>query len=318
MFTVVIPLYNKAHSIERTLGTVLAQNFTKFEVLIVDDGSTDNGVEIIKKYSDDVRIKIVQQDNQGVSVARNRGVFDAKYEYIAFLDGDDEWLPNYLTTMYDAISNYPLAGMICCGGYVRNADQSVVLRVAKKFQGKTLRINFFENPHVFVHTSATVVSKKVFSSINGFPVGMKRNQDYALFFSLALITEVIYCGVPLSIYVGGVEGQATSTPINLVLPHVLKRFNIVHDLWIKTNKINKLYPVFTKYEIRHMILNALRSDDQITIDYIIENLSDSLKELFSSFEMKLYSNARFKNMSTAYIFLTKIKWRSHGYPYIGQ
>ena len=84
MFTVVIPLYNKAHSIERTLGTVLAQNFTNFEVLIVDDGSTDNGVEIVKRYTDDIRIKIVQQNNQGVSVARNRGVFEAKYEFIAF------------------------------------------------------------------------------------------------------------------------------------------------------------------------------------------------------------------------------------------
>ena len=103
MFSVIIPLFNKAHTIERTLKSVINQTFTNFEVIIVDDESTDKGIEIINKLTDYTRIKIIRQVNQAVSVARNVGVANAKYEYIAFLDGD--WDPNYLATINNALKN---------------------------------------------------------------------------------------------------------------------------------------------------------------------------------------------------------------------
>ena len=99
MFSVIIPLYNKSHTIVRTLSTVLDQTYKEFEIIIVNDGSTDNGVQIIKDYTTDKRIRIIEQNNQGVSVARNIGVQHAKYELIAFIDGDDEWLSEYLSKM---------------------------------------------------------------------------------------------------------------------------------------------------------------------------------------------------------------------------
>lgn len=116
MISVVIPLYNKEHTITRTLGTVLNQTYKDFEVVIINDGSTDNGVSVIQNFSTDSRIKIINQSNQGVSVARNEGVRNATYEYVAFLDGDDEWLPNYLSKMYEAIQKFPNAGLFCCAG----------------------------------------------------------------------------------------------------------------------------------------------------------------------------------------------------------
>ena len=103
MFSVVIPLFNSAHTIERTLKSVINQTFTNFEIIIVDDGSTDNSIEIINKLTNDIRLKIIKQKNQGVSVARNNGVRNAQYEYIAFLDGDDEWELKYLETIHKAI-----------------------------------------------------------------------------------------------------------------------------------------------------------------------------------------------------------------------
>ena len=93
--SVVIPLYNKAPYIERAIRSVLAQTFQDFEIIVVDDGSTDNGAEIIKNY-DDSRIRLIRQKNQGPGVARNVGLQMASGSYVSFLDADDEWLPSFI------------------------------------------------------------------------------------------------------------------------------------------------------------------------------------------------------------------------------
>ena len=99
MFSVVIPSFNSAHTIERALKSVFNQTFTNFEIIIIDNGSTDNGIEIINKLTNDIRLKIIKQKNQGISFARNTGIRNAQYEYIAFLDSDDEWESKYLETI---------------------------------------------------------------------------------------------------------------------------------------------------------------------------------------------------------------------------
>ena len=124
MITVVIPLYNKAHTIKDTLNTVLNQTYSEYEIIIVNDGSTDNGVQIIKDNFNDKRIRIINQKNFGVSVARNRGIKEAKYNYIALLDADDNWHPDYLSIMQDAINKYPNSSLICSGGHVHARNEA--------------------------------------------------------------------------------------------------------------------------------------------------------------------------------------------------
>ena len=106
MFSVVIPLYNKEALIEQTVERVLLQTYQDFEVIVVDDGSTDKGVEVVKEF-DDKRIRIIQQENQGVSAARNKGIEESQGEYIAFLDADDKWETDYLETQHCLIKKYP-------------------------------------------------------------------------------------------------------------------------------------------------------------------------------------------------------------------
>ena len=199
MISVVIPLFNKQNTIVNTINSVINQTFKNFEVIVVNDGSTDDSVFRIQNKFDDVRMRIIHQVNQGVSVARNRGVLEARYDCIAFIDGDDLWMPNYLQMVVKAMQDFPQCGMYCSAGLVRNPEGDY-LRLSNKHKSKICEIDFFQNPHVFVHTSAVVMRKSLFKTVGGFPVGMKRNQDYALFYSAALLTTVVYVGYPLSIY----------------------------------------------------------------------------------------------------------------------
>jgi glycosyltransferase involved in cell wall biosynthesis len=107
--SVVIPLYNKGPHIARALNSVLAQTFQDFEVIVVDDGSTDDGAEVVRGF-DDPRIRLIQQENRGVSAARNRGIEAARAELVAFLDADDEWLAGHLEVLLRLRDKYPEAG----------------------------------------------------------------------------------------------------------------------------------------------------------------------------------------------------------------
>ena len=104
-FSVIVPLYNKENFVENTLKSVLNQNFTDFEVIIVNDGSIDKSEEKVKGFNDD-RIKYFYQENQGASSARNFGIEKANSNYIAFIDADDYWFPNFLQEMFNNINEF--------------------------------------------------------------------------------------------------------------------------------------------------------------------------------------------------------------------
>ena len=116
MISVVIPLYNKEKQIANTLQTVLKQTFQDFEIVIVNDGSTDNSVAEVEKVQDS-RIRVIHQQNAGVASARNKGIEESKYDLVAFLDADDEWKPEYLETQYKLYLKYPE-----CSVYVVNYE----------------------------------------------------------------------------------------------------------------------------------------------------------------------------------------------------
>jgi len=314
MFSVVIPLYNKSHTISRTLNSVLVQTFMEFEIVIVNDGSTDDGVQKIIELTSDDRIKIINQENQGVSVARNNGVKNSKFEYVAFLDGDDEWFPSYLENIKNAIFSFPKAGMYCSAGIVKNADGSEYYRLADKYKNTICEISFFENPHVFLHTSSTVVSKKAFDQTDGFPLKMQPQEDFALFFSLALKFQVIYCGKISSIYNGGVDGQATSINLDSMTNHFINRMNIVFNIWIKSELKNKLYLVFTKYELRHTLYNDLKKSNYNSINSILINLDSRLISHFLKLELFIIKKPSTRFLAMIYLLFTKLIWRLNGFP----
>lgn len=106
--SVVVPLYNKAQYLKRCLQSICAQTFSEFELIVVDDGSTDAGGHIARTLGD-ARIRVIQQQNAGPGAARNRGLAEVQGEYVAFLDADDEWLPDYLSRAVLALDAHPTA-----------------------------------------------------------------------------------------------------------------------------------------------------------------------------------------------------------------
>lgn len=316
MFSVVIPLYNKEHTILSTLSTVLNQTYKEFEIVIVNDGSIDDGVQKIRSYTADSRIKIIEQENQGVSAARNTGVHNAKYDYIAFLDGDDEWLPEYLSKMKEAVELFPASEMYCSAGLGRNGDGIISKRQINKYVGKVRPFDFFENPHVFLHIGATVVTKQLFNKTNGFPIGMRRNEDFAFLYSAALFTQPIYSGFPLSVYVGGIEGQATKESIyesQNLLNDMVSRYNLVYKNWIQAGATNTSFIVFMKYELRHFFMINIYNSEFATNTYCLNNLNPDILHHFNYFDKNILKCSRYKKASILYFKLTKLKWMTNGY-----
>lgn len=295
MISVVIPLYNKAHTIVKTLNTVMCQTYNDFEVIIVNDGSTDNGVEVIKMNFSDRRIRIINQENAGVGAARNRGAEEARGEWLAFLDGDDEWHPHYLSIVKDAIDKYPEAGMVFTGGLITDVHNPDIIyyRVAKKYVGQTRLINLFECPVLLSHTSGTTISRELFQTVGGFPRGMKCCEDFTCTQCAALLAPAAYVGLPISKYNGDVEGQITSVGPEVRIgwiQYVIKYYNTVMVAFKTYGSTNQMVKEFFRYDIRHRIKCYLAKRNYKGLDYFLSNLSSDNSALLNSAEKWLYKN----------------------------
>jgi len=115
--SVIIPLYNKARYIRRTLDSVLAQTYGDFEVIVVDDGSNDDGPDVVNSYNDS-RIRLIHQENAGPGAARNHGTRRSKSALVTYLDADDEWLPEFVRTSVRILADHPDCDFAASGYYI--------------------------------------------------------------------------------------------------------------------------------------------------------------------------------------------------------
>lgn len=197
MISVVIPLYNKEKQIKETLYSVLNQKYQDFEIVIVDDGSTDNSVLEVQKVKDE-RIRLIHQQNAGVSAARNKGINESRGEFIAFLDADDEWDSNYLSAQYELIEKYHTCDVFAtdyCFKNLRGEERNTIIRNVPFDSENGILTNYFRvaatsNPPLW--TSAVVVSREAIKQIGGFPVGVKSGEDLLTWARLAAGYKIAY------------------------------------------------------------------------------------------------------------------------------
>ena len=198
MFSVVIPLYNKELSIKNTIQSVLNQSYQNFEILIINDGSVDGSVDIVKNIKDE-RIRLIHQNNQGVSSARNKGIQEAKYEWIAFLDGDDLWESNHLEEILKMMRVYPDNKV-----YVTSFNYSDKRKMFKyERNNRIFKIdNYFEEAikEELIWTSIIVVHKECFNEVGLFNINFNRGEDLDLWARLAKKFTIIKSSDVTAIY----------------------------------------------------------------------------------------------------------------------
>jgi len=217
-FSVVIPLYNKQNSILSTLESVIQQKYPADEIIIIDDGSTDTSVDLVKQKGIK-NLRIIQQKNQGVSAARNKGIEVAKHDHIAFLDADDQWLPLYLDEIALMIEKFPSSLMYCCRYQCREKNGDIVdakIRMGNKRKTFAIMENYFEiasQGDLPFMISSTVAHKSLFDNIGNFPVGETMGEDQDLFCRSVKHQAIAYSSNIHLIYNRNTENRACENNI---------------------------------------------------------------------------------------------------------
>lgn len=273
MYSIIIPLYNKADYIEKAINSVHSQTFKDFELIIINDGSTDKSFEILNKIDfKSIDYRIINQDNVGVSTTRNKGVKLAKYTYIAFLDADDWWEPTFLEEMRNLIFEFPEAGIYGSGYFIVNNNIKVkdTIGVDKNFScgiinycavyAKTLCMPLW--------TGASVIKKDLFEQENGFKPKLKMGEDFDLWIRIALKYPVALINKPLSNYNQDVDINARAVDyFKIYEPETFFIFNLDYlsqsetvnsDLKILLDKL-RTYTLL-QYRIQNVHLEAYKKE----------------------------------------------------------
>ncbi len=206
-FSVIIPLYNKAPYVAKAIGSVLAQTFTDFELVIMDDGSKDVSFEIAKEaINGHGHCHLIRQRNAGVSMARNNAVALSQGEYLCFLDADDWWEPMFLEEMTKLIDEFPEAGIYGTNYTIVNeAKHKTRVALVGVEQGfEKGYINYCQAYARTMYMPLTSISvaipRIVFDEMGGFPQGIKLGEDFLLWIRMALKYKVAFLNKPLAYY----------------------------------------------------------------------------------------------------------------------
>ncbi len=214
MISIVIPLYNKELTIASTLEAILKQSFKEFEIIIVNDGSTDESLRIVQGV-EDTRLRLINQKNQGVSAARNRGVMEARYDWIAFLDADDLWKDDYLREMVLAMEEYP-GKNIFSNGYsiVYKTQESRYTNVTLPNDGEIGVVDYIDAISVGqgpMNSSNSLIRKSLLIDSGMFKIGHKRYEDHDVWLRLYEEDGVVFINKKLLLINRSIPNRASSS-----------------------------------------------------------------------------------------------------------
>lgn len=199
MFSVIIPLYNKEFSIKNTIQSVLNQTFQEFEIVVVNDGSTDNSIKVVEQF-DDFRIRIINKQNGGVSSARNLGIKHSNYQWILFLDADDQIYNNCLETYKRICEKYSFAELITTNFDLLSGNKKRDF-CKLKHEGLIKKpYSDFWKRNIFPRTGNTLINKLILDKTKLFNTQISKYEDLDFILRLLDISNVIYTPIKTFCY----------------------------------------------------------------------------------------------------------------------
>ena len=283
-FSVIIPLYNKADTVERAIRSVLGQTCQDFEIIVVDDGSKDDGAEKVERIRDP-RILLIRQANGGVAAARNTGIAHAGCDFITFLDADDEYLPEYLETLSRLIEKFPETSI---WGTLYTFQMPDGRKVDPRINGIPADFegylkNYFEvasKSAPLICTNSVCVRKTALQGIGGFPVGIRSGEDLLTWARLCAEHTLAYSMCSGCLYYLCPEQAESTRPTRIPqIPDVVGKN--LSELYCRTKK-----PGLKKY---CSLWHKMRASCFIRVGYHFRGLGETCKALFwDPFSWKLY------------------------------
>lgn len=299
LFSVVIPLYNKADTIERTIRSVWSQSFKDYELIVVNDGSTDGSLSVAQRLAKECAFKIIDKPNGGVSSARNAGANAAAGRYVALLDGDDIWYPNHLQQLADAIAKHPEVKFFGTG-YERISGKYIYYTIPwGGCRVKDVYSAFrYGQP---INTSTVAIARDLWMKVGGFDERYSFYEDYEFFFRLGLHTKCCIVRKISGRYMSDANESATKTCRALTTetrPHI--KFL---DEQIKSRAANYSMVCHAKTLVRlDWALNTLRG---------IPECDQVLKVAFPGIVARFLPNIKCFGRISAFMFLNCYKFRNH-------
>ncbi|MFC2719246.1 MAG: glycosyltransferase [Bacteroidota bacterium] len=303
MFSVIIPLYNKVPYIAKAIESVLGQTYRDFEVIVIDDGSTDQSLEVAKTF-ENKSITIISQPNSGVSTARNNGVKLAKHPYICFLDADDWWHPTFLEEMKRLITDFPDAGIYGSGYYiVKNGQERIApIGVPQGFErGIIDYCEVYAKTLCMPLTSISVViPKHIFDEERGFKSQLKFGEDFDLWIRIALKHKVILVNKPLAYYNQDVDVNNRGVAVHKIyspVNHFIFNLDYLYDSEKNNHRLKILLDklrvyILLKYRMQRAFPKEYSAEIK-KVDFSVQPLGVRLQYYLPVWFLKQYYGLKF-------------------------
>lgn len=302
-FSVIIPLFNKEKYIQKTLESVLKQSFVDFEVIIVNDGSTDGSEAIIKQFKDS-RIRYFKTKNHGAAHARNIGIDTAKADYIAFIDADDLWLENHLETLKNLINEFPNAGIYASRYQLVYKNNSFSI---PKFNGISQDFKGYLNDYFMATqnnslslTLVNVIPKSVFNIVGNFNVFISSGQDIDMWIRIALQYPIVIGNTVTASYLEYIDDSLSKTNI---LQKKLICFEDFKQAENQNPSLKKYLDIYRmEYALQYKIVGA-NKESKVLFDAILkENIPLKSKVLYQLPQLVLVKLLQLKRFLRKYGF----------------
>lgn len=262
-FSIIIPLYNKENAIEKTLKSVFDQSLADYEVIVINDGSTDKSEQKVNTFFDE-RLRLFSTENKGVSQARNLGIDKSKGKIVAFLDADDYWFPTHLESLYQLHKNFPEAGLLATNYQFYFSNKKIIQPIFdtipnQKWSGIVPDLFATSMKFRLAWTSAVAVKKEIFETVGTFDenITLGAGEDTDMWIRIALKFPVAFDNEVTVYYQMATENRIS---LNKTLERSFSKLNKFTEEEKTNNSLKKYLDLYrSEYALKHKLAGDLKT-----------------------------------------------------------